>query len=155
MITVKYSGDLAPIQHNTMREKIMHLQNIMVNIESSLDKCILKHTFSKGVYARQMTIPKDIVIIGKIHIHSHLNIISRGRVLVVTEFGEMEIDATNEPYTFTSNAGTKRVVYALDETVWTTIHLTNETDLDKIEHEIIAKDFKEYDLLSNKIKELL
>jgi hypothetical protein len=32
-------------------------------------------------------------------------------------------------------------VYALEDTVWTTIHITEETDLDKIEDYVIAKDY--------------
>jgi hypothetical protein len=34
-------------------------------------------------------------------------------------------------------------VYAHEDTVWVTVHLTNSTDLAEIEEEIIAKDFAE------------
>ena len=42
--------------------------------------------------------------------------------------------------------GTKRAVYAHPDVVWTTIHLTNETDLDKIEAEVIAPTYQDYQL---------
>jgi hypothetical protein len=43
-----------------------------------------------------------------------------------------------------SEPGTKRAVYAETDVVWTTIHPTEETDLEKIEEEVIAKTFQEY-----------
>jgi hypothetical protein len=46
------------------------------------------------------------------------------------------------PYTFVSEVGTKRVVHALEETIWTTVHVTDETDLEKIEDYVIAKDLR-------------
>jgi hypothetical protein len=61
---------------------------------------------------------------------------------VATEFGSLQLDA---PCTFVSEAGTKRAVYALEDTIWTTIHVTNETDLEKIEDYVIAKDYNELD----------
>ena len=47
-----------------------------------------------------------------------------------------------------SSAGTKRAVYAHEDTVWTTIHAnsTNETDLDNLEDFIIAKNYEEFPL---------
>ena len=152
---VTYSGCLVNEDKKesiSIRQKILNLQSSMVSMESAESKCELKHTFSKGAYARQLSMPKDILIVGKIHKHGHLNIVSKGRVLVVTEFEEIEIDASKEPYTFTSEPGTKRVVYTLEDTVWTTIHLTEETDLEKIENEIIAKDYNDFDLLDNQTK---
>ena len=44
-----------------------------------------------------------------------------------------------------SEPGTKRAVVAETDAVWTTIHLTNETDLAKIESEVIAASFEEYE----------
>ena len=107
--------------------------------------CPLKHTFAPGMYAREITLPADTFIVGKIHKHAHLNIITRGRCVVVTEFGKQEIDATQGPVTFTSDAGTKRALYVHEETVWTTIHAVHSTDLAEIEREIIAPDYPELD----------
>jgi hypothetical protein len=44
--------------------------------------------------------------------------------------------------TFISAPGTKRVVYAVEDTVWTTVHVSNETDLDKLETQLIAPTFE-------------
>lgn len=107
--------------------------------------CPLKHTFAPGMYAREIKLPADTFIVGKIHKHAHLNIITRGRCVVVTEFGKREIDATHGPVTFTSEAGAKRALYVHEETVWTTIHAVNSTDLAEIEREIIAPSYPELD----------
>jgi len=103
----------------------------------------LKHTFTEGVYAREMTIPKGSVIVGKIHRHAHLNFVMRGEVSVMTDEGVKTITG---PCYFVSTPGTKRVVTAHEETVWVTIHITEETDLAKIEDQIIAKSFDDLQL---------
>ena len=38
-------------------------------------------------------------------------------------------------------------MYALEDTVWTTIHVTEETDLEKIEDYVIAKSYDELEAL--------
>lgn len=124
-----------------VRAKILHMEGEMKKYEQ-MDLPV-KHHFAPGNYAREIFLPKGCVVTGKIHKHAHLNIISKGKVSVVTEFGPMVIDATNGPVTFTSQPGTKRALYVDEDTVWTTIHPTNETDLAKIEDEIIAKSYDE------------
>ena len=106
----------------------------------------LWHAFAPGAYARTIFIPAGTLVVGKIHKHAHLNILIRGRVSVATEEGPMELEA---PRVMTSKAGTKRVVYAHTAVLWTTIHLTNKTDIAEIEDEIIAKSYDEYDALQD------
>ena len=100
----------------------------------------VKHHFSKGVYAREIFMPKGMLIVGKIHKTKHLNIVSKGKCSIVTSARTFEIEA---PYTFESVAGEQKVVYMHEDTVWTTIHVTSETNLDKIEEECIAEDYDE------------
>jgi len=68
-----------------------------------------------------------------------------GEVLVVTEDGGKE--HLKAPLSMISQAGTKRVVYALEDTTWITIHENkeNETDLKKIEEFVIAETFEKYE----------
>lgn len=125
-----------------IRSKIFALQDTMVAMPDQIE-CPVRHWFAPGIYGREMLIKKGIAIIGKIHNHAHLNIVSRGKCSVMTEFGPMVIDATDSPHTFTSEPGTKRVVVALEDIVWTTIHLnpTDTTDLEVLENNIIAKSY--------------
>ena len=103
----------------------------------------LQHVFAPGAYARTIFLPAGSVIVGKIHKHKHLNILSQGTVYVMTEAGGTE--ELQGPLTMVSEPGTKRAVFAVTDTVWTTIHLTNSTDLATIESEVIARDYAEYE----------
>lgn len=125
------------------RAAILRLQDAIIGggLDVGPDSCPVKHHFAPGAYGREMTLPADLVVVGKIHKHAHINVISKGRVLVFTEQeGVLELAA---PCTFVSSPGTKRVVYVLEETVWTTVHVTDKTDLADIEREVIANDFEE------------
>ncbi len=123
---------------NTERlEKINALQRHIENLGAPPLDCQLKHHFAPSTYGREILLPADSLVIGKTHRHAHLNIISQGMVTVATEHGVTTYVA---PCTFVSEVGTKRAVYAHEDTIWTTIHpnLTNTTDTDQIEAEIIV-----------------
>lgn len=95
----------------------------MPNAGSTKD-CPVRNWFQPGVYCREITMPEGLIIAGRIHRHAHLNIVSHGRCVVVTEAGCEVIEA---PCTFMSEAGTKRLVYTTSDVVWTTIH-SNPTE---------------------------
>jgi hypothetical protein len=109
----------------------------------------LKHTFATGVYMREIFLPKGTIVVGKIHRHDHVNFISYGDVTVLTKDGRQRLVG---PITMVSTAGTKRAVFVHEDTVWTTIHAnpTNETDLEKLEEFIIAKNYAEFPLIEDK-----
>lgn len=97
----------------------------------------LVHHFSKGIYARELRMPAGTILTGKIHRTEHLNIMSAGVIRVWSEAeGWREIHA---PFTFVAKPGTRRIGVVLQDTVWTTIHGTSETDLDKLETELIVE----------------
>lgn len=102
----------------------------------------VRHHFPAGIYAREITIPAGSCLTGKIHRFENLNIISKGRILVATEEGVAEVVA---PCTIVSPPGTKRVGFAMEDTVWTSIHPnpTDERDLDKLEAMFIVPSFDE------------
>jgi hypothetical protein len=100
-----------------------------------------RHHFSDGIYAREITVPAGIAFIGKVHKHQNLNIISKGRIAVTTFEGTAILEA---PCTIVSPPGTQRAAYALEETVWTTIHGTHETDLDILEAAFVTDTLEQY-----------
>jgi hypothetical protein len=106
----------------------------------------LEHYFAPHVYGRRLFIPKGMFGVGKIHNHAHLNILLRGVVKVVTEFGE---DVYTGPRVWVSEPGTKRSVFALEDTEWMTIHpnFENTQDLAALEDYVIAKSFEDFDRL--------
>ena len=90
----------------------------------------VKHYFSPGVYAREITIPADTLLTGRIHKYEQLNILSGGEISVLTDEGMKRVKA---PFTVISPPGTKRIAYAHTECTWTTILATDEKDPDAIE----------------------
>jgi hypothetical protein len=122
-----------------------HIQNVeslenKMKLMEAIDLPVTNH-FSKGVYARELFIPKGTILTGHIHKYTNLNIMSKGELSILTENGVIRVKS---PYTVVSQAGTKRLAYAHEDTIWTTIHGTDETDIDLIENEFIAHSNEEY-----------
>lgn len=160
------------LKNNNLPEKVQFRENVLLAekglvaaidagvLEEKLSTCTVTHHFSPidetygcCTYAREMFIPKGTLIIGKIHRHQHLNFIQKGKVSVATEFGVKYLEA---PCTFVSEVGLKRVVVAEEDTIWVTVHMTkydNESDLDKIEDEVIASTYNELGLIDSKCLE--
>ncbi|HLH92068.1 MAG TPA: hypothetical protein VKX28_26850 [Xanthobacteraceae bacterium] len=101
----------------------------------------VRHWFAPGIYARELMIPAGTLLTGKIHKAAHLCIMSAGDMEVLTEGGIVRVKA---PFTLVSPPGTKRIALAHADTVWTTIHPSTETDLDKLEAELIAESEDDY-----------
>lgn len=121
------------------RDAIMDLEQASRDIT---DECgiepEMKHFICNGIYAREMTAPKDATLVGEIHLKPCLNTISKGSILVFTESGVKTITA---PHTFISPAGTKRAGYVLEEVTWTTYHATEETELENIRREVVTTSY--------------
>lgn len=130
--------------HKVTKEDLLNVEKALRLIPGAIigdsDYCPLKHTFADGVYIREIFIPKGTLLVGKIHKHSHPNFLLKGDVSVATEEGPKRLQA---PLSMVSPAGTKRVVYAHEDTVWITVHVTDKKDLCEIEEEIIAKTYDE------------
>ena len=113
------------------REKVQALEDEIAKLPQV--DCPVRHYFAPGLYAREMTIPAGVTLTGAVHRTEHLSTISAGRILVEDGTGMVEICA---PYTFVSKPGAKRAGFAIEETVWTTYHPTETTDLDALAEEL-------------------
>jgi len=137
--TITYDREL------TSREKVNAVENLMKqSIANGTDtevKLETNHYFAKGVYAREIFIPKGCILTGFIHKYTNLNIISKGKIDVSIDGVIKTIEA---PATIVSPPGTKRIAIALEDTVWTTIHGTEEKDISLIEEMFIAHSEEEY-----------
>lgn len=139
------------LSKENFRTQIIELEDRIKNIkgkgvivgDSAI--CPLKHSFSDGIYVREITIPAGMLILGKIHKHDHPNFLLKGEVVVITEEGGVE--ELKAPCSMISKPGTKRALYAKTELVWTTVHLnpTNTQDLEELEEEIIAPTYDAYE----------
>jgi hypothetical protein len=95
------------------------------------------HYFAEGLYARQAVIPKGVMMVGKIHLTGHINVLLEGTIDVMTELG---VERYTGPAVIVSNAGEQKVGYALTKSTWLTIHATTETDIDKLEQQLATTD---------------
>jgi len=138
-----------------MTEAVKNKEEISKELINKFEEELLKHPqltinpnhfFIDGVYAREIFIPAGTIVVGKLHKTDHLNIISKGTIIVLTEEGMKEVSA---PCTLVSSSGIKRVGLAVTDTVWTTIHSNPEniTDLQEIEDVLIEpKSIKEIEM---------
>jgi hypothetical protein len=132
----------------TMRESIIDFESLIRTQPGATtgdsESCPLEHSFTDGIYVRQISIPKGMYIVGKIHKHSHPNFLLKGTVEVVTEEGHLFLEG---PCSMISPAGTKRALYTHTDVVWTTIHHnpTNTQDLSKLEEIVIADSYEKYE----------
>lgn len=93
-----------------------------------------QHTFGPGFYARTIEIPAGATLTGKVHATEHIFILSRGSMLLVTDDARAEVHA---PYQAVCRPGLKRAGLALSDCECTNVHITTETDLDKLEAQLI------------------
>jgi 5-deoxy-D-glucuronate isomerase len=99
------------------------------------------HYFAKGLYARELFMPKGAAVTGKIHTQEHLVIILYGDVTVATNDG---VERYVGPCTFVGKAGSKRALFMHEDTLWTAIHSTSETTVEACEATLATNDYEEF-----------
>ena len=146
------------------REKILEFERTLINTADGVNiegdgKHIMtdskiapiKHTFADNVYIRQMDMAKGTVVVGAIHKHLHVWFLLVGDVTVATE------DITEDyvaPCYVLSTPGVKRVILANEDSIFVNVHKnpSNTQDVDQLEKEIVALNYKEYEEYINKKK---
>ena len=130
------------------RANILNLEEAMKELEGydkeGKDICRITHYHAPGLYGREMWMPADCLITGKIHKTEHICVLSKGKV-TVSDGGE--VNTYEAPATIISKVGAKRAIYAHEESVWTNFHATELNDPEEIEADIIAQTFEELDAL--------
>ena len=113
-LTFAGMGELA--RHNDKR-----IDELEAEILGSLDavNCPLVHRFTKGMYIREVSIPSGALITSKIHKTSHPFTLSKGKVMISEG---VEFTTIEAPFTGITEPGTRRVVYVLEDCIWTTYH---------------------------------
>lgn len=104
---------------------------------SATGQCVdlpVKHYFTAGLYARELSIPAGTTLTGRTHRFENLNILSQGELSVLVDGRIQRLCA---PLTLLSPPGTKRVAYAHSDCIWITLHGTDLTDLAQIEQAML------------------
>lgn len=128
-------------------------RNHVLGLEKKMEKLDpkeldVKHLFAGDVYAREVLIPGGCTLTGKIHRYACINVVLKGSITVTTLGGVKRITG---PTMFISPPGTKRAGHAHTDTTWVTFHSSEQVDPDKVEDEIIAKDFIDLDTPVDKL----
>lgn len=116
---------------------ILHDSEMSVKIDTLVEQmlclpqveCPVREYFAPGLYAREITIPKGAVIVGAVHRTQNMAVLSRGRLRLVTDSGSKEIEAH---HVMTVNPGGRNAAVALEDSIWTNYHPTDETDPEKL-----------------------
>ncbi len=127
----------------------MKMETLELAIRNELEPVELevRHHFAHGTYTRELFIPKGTVLTGHIHRHSVVNIISKGRILAVSDEGEREIGA---PFAFVTGPFVKKAGFALEDTVWLNVHpWDGVSTVDEIEKLVIVPS---YEALEREVK---
>jgi hypothetical protein len=142
------------ISTETMLDKVNNLEKELTKLPQA--ECPVWNIFAPGIYIRKMLIKKGQVLTGAVHKTEHLCIVS-GSIQVTTDKGIRFI--CDQQYIFKSMPGTKRAGFALADTYWSTVHATNETDLEKLVEELTESKLSELiggkdnkQLLENKLQ---
>ena len=135
----------------TIEENVRELDGALVGKESE-SLCPVKHSWGDGCYVREWACPPGVLTVSKIHKIAHPFFVLEGDVSVMTEDGVERIKA---PHYGITQPGTKRVLFTHTATRWVTVHVTDQTDVDEIEKEIIAKDFNDLKITEADMEKLL
>ena len=131
------------------RNKVMSLENKMLSsdneniVKGNSDTFPLTHSFSEGVYIREMSMLKGGIVIGKIHNKSHTWFLMKGKIKVATEDSVVTYSA---PTYVNAKAGAKRVIAAIEDSVFVNVHPNpdNIKNTDELENILTCKTYDEY-----------
>jgi hypothetical protein len=129
--------------------KVETLENAMLASDDvriakgNSDMFPLKHSFSEGVYIREMFMPKGGLVIGKLYKISHTWFLLSGELEVATDEGN---EYYIGPCYVNAPEGTKRVLHAVSDVIFVNVYPNPENiiDTDKLEEILTCSSYKEY-----------
>ena len=139
------------------KDKVKQIEDYFVSIADGKDIVVgdgseliypnmweYEHSFADGIYVREMRMKQGQLGFSAIHKHSYAFFLLSGILASSKEEGVEEFIA---PCYIISPRGSKRIVYAVEDCVITTVHAnpTNTEDLKKIEQANVVFNWKEYD----------
>jgi hypothetical protein len=129
--------------------KVEELESAMLAMDTPLiakgnsDMFPLKHSFSEGVYIREMFMKKDGFVIGKLYKISHTWFLLKGEITVATDEGVNHYIA---PCYVHAPEGTKRVIHAEEDSIFVNVYPNpdNITDIEILEDMLTVKSYEKY-----------
>jgi hypothetical protein len=131
------------------REQLDHVETLMradaIKAGSGFhvgDYFPLTHSFADGLYIREIRVPAGNYVVTKLFKQEHATFLLQGEVIIITDKGRKHATA---PDSWITPVGTKRLIYVVEDCIWTTVHANpkNDRDIDKIETFVIANSYEE------------
>ncbi len=97
----------------------------------------LKHTFTPGLYVREIFMPKGSLVISNTHKSHHQFVVAKGKLSVWTEQGGVQ--HLEAPHRGDTLPGTRRILFMHEDTVFLTFHPTTETNIEQLESTLFEK----------------
>lgn len=116
-------------------EQINRLQGEMSKLPQQ--ELPTEHYFSGGMYCRKLWRPAGTLIVGKVHKKDHFFVCAAGEIIAWSEKGMVTLKAGD---IIESKAGTKRVTLAVQDSIGVTFHVTDKTNIEEVEAELIEPD---------------
>ena len=134
---------------HSFRETVTSLERQMLDSDNPLvikgnsDSFPLTHSFSDGVYVREMSMLEGGIVIGKIHNRSHTWFLMKGKLKIANEDGVVTYSA---PTYVNASSGAKRVIIALEDSVFVNVHPNpdNITNIDELERILTCETYTQY-----------
>ena len=118
-----------------------NLESYLKGLPQIAADCV--HAFAPGIYIRQVTLQAGTFAMGHRHRTAHLNVMLSGRLTMFNDDGtRSELCA---PVICVAQPG-RKVAYVHEKTVWLNIYATTETDVEKLEAELLDKSENYLDL---------
>jgi hypothetical protein len=126
--------------------KIRAFEDLLLTIPQITTE--LFHEFPDKLYARTIFIPKNVGMTTRVHRNECYNVISQGDVSVRDLEGVKRYVA---PFMMVTKPGTKRALFAHEDTVWTTVHPNpdNCRDIEELERRLAYCDREDLALEGN------
>jgi len=131
-------------------DKVESLENAMLASDDpriakgNTDMFPLKHSFSNGVYIREMFMPKGGLVIGKLYKISHTWFLLSGELEIATDEG---VEHYVGPCYVNAPEGTKRVLHAIEDSAFVNVYPNpdNITDISELEDILTCPSYEQYE----------
>jgi hypothetical protein len=100
------------------------------------EQCSVVHHFGPNICVREVSIPAGTLAIGHKQKFDHLNIMLRGKVMVLDDHGNTQ--TLTAPMIFVGKPG-RKIGYILEDMVWQNVYSTELTDVNDVENFFIEK----------------
>lgn len=128
--------------YSSKNKNIVHNNGKLVRNGKHIVK--LEHDLLPGIYLRRMILARSAYIVGAIHKRDHVWFLLAGHITVATSKGKKDYVA---PYMGFSKAGTQRVIYAHEDSIFQNVFQNpfEYKNLDKLEEHNYSLTKEDYD----------